>query len=37
MVKSRNEMIHNLTAPLTEKSVNKVPSQREAWGYIPSF
>ena len=37
MVKSRNQMILDLTAPLTEKSVYKVPSQREAWGYLPSF
>ena len=37
MVKSRNKSFLNLNAPLTEKSVNKVPSPREAWGYIPSF
>ena len=30
-------MILDLTAPLNENSVYKVPSQREAWGYLPSF
>ena len=37
MVKSRNQMILYLTAPLTEKYVYKFPSQREAWGSLPSF
>ena len=32
MVKSRNQMILDLTAPLTEKYAHKNPSQREAWG-----
>ena len=32
MVKSRNQMILDLTAPLTEKSPYKNPIQREAWG-----
>ena len=32
MVKSRNQMILDLTARLTEKSIYKVPCQREAWG-----
>ena len=36
-VKSRNEAILDLTSPLTEKSVYKVPSQREAWGSLPFF
>ena len=31
-VKSRNQMILDLTAPLIEKSSYKDPSQREAWG-----
>ena len=34
MVKSRNQMILDLTTPLTEKSTYKNPSQREAWGYF---
>ena len=37
MVKSRNQMILDLTAPLTKKFIYKVPSQREAWGSLPSF
>ena len=37
MVKSRNQMILDLTAPLTEKSDYKVLSQREAWGSLPCF
>ena len=37
MVKSRNQRILDLTIPWTEKSVYKVPSQREAWGSLPSF
>ena len=37
MVKSRNQMILDLTAPLTEKYVYKVPIQREARGSLPSF
>ena len=37
MVKSRNQMIRDLTAPLTKKFVYKFPSQREAWGYLPYF
>ena len=37
MVKSRNQMILDLIAPLTEKSVYKVTSQREAWGSLPSL
>ena len=36
-VKSRNQMILDLTDPLIEKSVYKVPSQREAWGSPPYF
>ena len=32
MVKSRNQMILDLTALLTEKSAYKNQSQREAWG-----
>ena len=30
-------MILNLVAPLTKKSIYKVPSQREAWGSLPYF
>ena len=30
-------MILDLTAPLTENSIYKFPSQREAWGYLPYF
>ena len=37
MVESRNQRILDLTAPLTEKYVYKVPSQREAWGSHLSF
>ena len=37
MVKSRNEAILDLTAPLIEKYVYKVPSSREAWGSHLSF
>jgi len=37
MVKSRNERILDLTAPLTEMSSYKDPSQREAWGSLSSF
>ena len=37
MVKSRNQMILDLTAPLTEKSVYKFPIQEEAWGSLPYF
>ena len=37
MVKLRNQMILDLIAPLPEKSVYKVQSQREAWGDISSF
>ena len=36
-VKSRNQMILDLTAPLTEKYAYKGLSQREAWGSLPSF
>ena len=36
-VKSRNETILYLTAPLTEKSVYKVSILREAWGSYLSF
>ena len=36
-VKSRNEAILDLTAPLTEKYVYKVPSQREAWRPYHTF
>ena len=32
MVKSRNQMILDLTASLTEKYAYKNPSQKEAWG-----
>ena len=31
-VKSRNQMILDLTSPLTENSSYKNPSQKEAWG-----
>ena len=34
MVKSRNQMILDLTAPFTKKYSHKNPSQREAWGYF---
>ena len=37
MVKSRNQIILDLTASLTENFVYKDPSQREAWRSIPSF
>ena len=37
MVKSRNEAILDLTAPLTEKSAYKVLSQGKAWGLDLSF
>ena len=37
MVKSRNEEFLDLTAPLTENSIYKVPSPREAWGSHLSF
>ena len=30
-------MIIDLTTPLTENSVYKDPSQREAWGSLPFF
>ena len=36
-VNSRNQMILDLTSPLTKNSVYKVPSQREAWGSLPYF
>ena len=36
-VKSRNEAILDLIAPLIEKYVYKVPIQREAWGSLPYF
>ena len=36
-VKSINQMIIDLIAPLTENSIYKVPSQREAWGSLPYF
>ena len=37
MVKSRNQMILDLTGPLTEKYFYKVPSQRKAWGSLLYF
>ena len=37
MVKSRNKMILDLIAPLSEKSVYNVPNQRDAWGDISYF
>ena len=37
MVKSRNEVILDLTSPFTENFVYKVPMQGEAWGSLSSF
>ena len=34
-VKSRNQMILDLTTPLNEIFFYKVPRQREAWGSLP--